>query len=361
MNNHQKKIFILDRWHNKCIFHSIGASFIMLLMLSIISGCGAQGASIQPSPMPKSVKASSIRFVSGRINGSWVRIAAAIASKANAYFENYPVTVTTGGAISNLYLIQKGEAEIGFSQGIFLSKAIAGEPPFENPLDHITSIASLDTTVLYIIADEKIPENTLGELIRNHPGIRLGTLPQIDASGLIMDLVFKAYGLPDSAAIQEPGTEVYIAEGSTLFKAYEDHYFDILVVDESIPDPAIQELMKSNESKILSLDSDVLESLSEHNDVVQVTIPAGIYPAQTEDVQTVGLKTILIAHDDMPEESVYYLTKAICENKAYFETIHDSFKGININDIPKHLVVPLHPGAARYYRENGMLQDKGGL
>lgn len=361
MDHRQKKIFILGHWHNKCIFRFIGVCLWLLLMLSGIAGCSTQGASIQTSPLPKSVKASSIRFVSGRINGSWVRIAAAIASKANAYFEAYPVTVSTGGAISNLYQIQKGEAEIGFSQGIFLSKAIAGESPFESPLDHITSIASLDTTALYIIADEKIPENTLGELIRHDPGIRLGTLPKIDASGLIMDLVFKAYGLDNSEAIQESGTDVYIAEGSTLFKAYEDHYFDILVVDESIPDPAIRELMKTNESKILSLDPDVLASLSQHNDVEQVTIPAGTYPGQTEDVQTLGLKTILIAHDDMPEESVYYLTKAICENKAYFETIHDSYRSININDIPKHLVVPLHPGAERYYRETGMLQDKGGL
>jgi hypothetical protein len=361
MRNRQKKIFILGRWHNKCIFYFLGASLIMLLMLSVLTGCGTQSASTQPSPLPKSVKADTIRFVSGRINGSWVRIAAAIASKANAYFEDYPVTVSTGGVISNLYLIQKGEAEIGFSQGIFLSKAIAGEPPFESPLDHIAGIAALDTTALYIIADEKIPENTLGELIKNDPGIRLGTLPKIDASGLIMDLVFKGYGLSGSAAIQEPGSDVYVAEGSTLFKAYVDHYFDILVVDESIPDPAIRELMKTNESKIISLDPEILSALSQQNDVEQVTIPAGTYPGQTEDVQTVGLKTILIAHDDMPEESVYYLTKAICENKAYFETIHDSYKSININGLPKHLVVPLHPGAERYYRETGLLQEKGGL
>lgn len=361
MDCSQKKNSFSYRWHNKCIIKILALVYILLLTLPVLAGCGEPSTSINNSPEPESVKAAPMRFVSGGINGSWVRIAAAIASKANGYFEDYPVTVSTGGAISNLYLIQKGEADIGFSQGIFLSKAMAGEAPFESSLDHIRGIASLDTTALYIIADDKIPENTLGELIRNDPSIRLGTLPNIDASGLMMEIVFQAYGLSHSEVIQAPGTDIYIADGSSLFKAYQDHYFDVLVIDEAIPDPAIQELMKNNGSKILSLEPDVLASLSHRNDWVQVTIPAGTYPGQTEEVHTVGLKTILIAHDDIPEESVYYLTKAICENKAFFETIHDSYKNVHIDDIPKHLLVPLHPGAERYYRETGLIQDREAL
>ncbi len=361
MARHPKKYFASAHWHNKCILKITAGLCLLILTVSSMAGCGTKRSAAVPSPEPTSIQAPPMRFVSGGINGSWVRIAAAIASKVNGCFEEYPVTVSTGGTVSNPYLIQKGEAEIGFTQGVFLSKALSGESPYENPLDHVTSIASLDTTAFYIIADEKLPEDTLGELIRNHASLRLGTLPQIDASAMMMEIVFQACGLPHPEVIQEPGTDIYIAEGSALFKAYQDHYFDVLIINETVPEPAIRNLMENRGSKIIALDPEVLAKLGEDQAWVPVTIPAGTYAGQSKEVQTLGLRTLLIARDDVPEEAVYYIAKALCENKAFFETVQDSYRSVNVNEIPEHLVIPLHPGAERYYREAGLLQYREAL
>ncbi len=63
---------------------------------------------------------------------------------------------------------------------------------------------------------------------------------------------------------------------------------------------------------------------------------------------------MLVVRDDVSEEIVYTLTKLLWENLATLQEIHSATKSMAIEEALKGIPVPLHAGALRYYREQGV-------
>jgi TRAP transporter TAXI family solute receptor len=78
----------------------------------------------------------------------------------------------------------------------------------------------------------------------------------------------------------------------------------------------------------------------------------------TYDVPTVAVNGLLITSADQPEELVYEITKALWNDntRKLLDTGHAKGKVIRQENALKGLLVPLHPGAERYYREAGLLK-----
>jgi TRAP transporter TAXI family solute receptor len=83
-------------------------------------------------------------------------------------------------------------------------------------------------------------------------------------------------------------------------------------------------------------------------------IPAGTYPGQTADINTIAQPNFLATHADLPEENVYQITKTIYENLPFLQAIHPATKAMALEAAIAGLPVPLHPGAARFYQEQGI-------
>jgi TRAP transporter TAXI family solute receptor len=91
---------------------------------------------------------------------------------------------------------------------------------------------------------------------------------------------------------------------------------------------------------------------------VRHTIKADVYKEQgvAEDVQTFQSPTVLIASSKTPAEVVYKITKAIVEGRNDFGHVVSVMKGITAKDMAQNFDMPYHPGAAKYYREAGLLK-----
>ncbi|PHR73138.1 MAG: C4-dicarboxylate ABC transporter substrate-binding protein, partial [Arcobacter sp.] len=84
------------------------------------------------------------------------------------------------------------------------------------------------------------------------------------------------------------------------------------------------------------------------------TIKAGTYPGQTKDINTIAQPNLLVVTKDTPDETVYLLTKTIYENLPFLNSVHKATKAMSLNKAIAGLPMPLHPGAARYYKEQGI-------
>ena len=84
-------------------------------------------------------------------------------------------------------------------------------------------------------------------------------------------------------------------------------------------------------------------------------IPRGTYTGQTGDIATVGVDNVLVCREDLPEEIVYRLTKAFFAALPELSRVHAAAMLIDPDQAPA-TPIPLHPGAARYYREREILQ-----
>ena len=301
-------------------------------------------------------KIGNVQFTSGNATGSWIKIAAAIADLTNKAFEGFPITAVPGGSVMNPSILGQGDAQIGMTQGPFLANARDGKPPYSAPVKGLTSIASLTPTALYFIVDAKIEADEISQMISAKIPFVMGAMPPGSSSSYLTTDVFKLAGLNKFSDIESYGGKVFLANDSSLKGAWSDRHIDMYIYNTSLPSAGVTEIMNVRKSKLLNIDEAIIDTLVKDKGFVRMTVPANTYPGQDKDIQTIGLMTILIAREDVPESVVYNITKAIFENKPYFEGVHSSFKAFDVKGMMNDTVVPLHKGALKYYKEKGLIK-----
>jgi TRAP transporter TAXI family solute receptor len=83
-------------------------------------------------------------------------------------------------------------------------------------------------------------------------------------------------------------------------------------------------------------------------------IPADTYKGVSEDATTVSVRATLIASNDVSEDAVYELLKAMFDNQKDLIAGHAKFEFLNLEDAVKGISVPFHPGAKKYFEEQGI-------
>jgi hypothetical protein len=123
------------------------------------------------------------------------------------------------------------------------------------------------------------------------------------------------------------------------------------------PTGAVTKLMAANAGKFTILDVTAVEAKKMdggRNLWVPYIIKAGTYPGQVKDVKTIAQPNFLAVNAAVSKEHVYKLTKAIFENLPFLQAIHKATKAMAVEKAMAGLPVPLHPGAAKYYKEVGL-------
>ena len=87
----------------------------------------------------------------------------------------------------------------------------------------------------------------------------------------------------------------------------------------------------------------------------KLVIPAGSYPKQTADVQTIGYATHVIARCDLDEDVVYKVLKGMVDNKADLAAIAKAMADTTPKMMAEDIGVPMHKGAMKFYKEEGVL------
>ena len=87
------------------------------------------------------------------------------------------------------------------------------------------------------------------------------------------------------------------------------------------------------------------------------TIPADTYKGQANDVTTATITNVLVSQTSVSDAVAYQMTKLIFENLDTLRAAHSAAADIKLENAAKDSPVPLHPGAEKYYREQGMLSD----
>ena len=107
----------------------------------------------------------------------------------------------------------------------------------------------------------------------------------------------------------------------------------------------------------MNIGDDVIAALqAEYPWYAAYTIPAGTYPNQNEDVQTTAIKMVMFCSADLDEQTVYDLTRTLWENIDTLGESQSNLKGLTPEEAVKDIAnLPLHDGAAKYYKEIGAM------
>ena len=130
-----------------------------------------------------------------------------------------------------------------------------------------------------------------------------------------------------------------------------------MVVTVAHPDPDVRKTLKLCGAEIVEIAGPAIDKLiAQEPYFTVVTIPAGTYETQANTVKSFGARVAAVTSEDMPEDEVYAVVKAVFENLDSFKRLHPGLGHLQAKDLMKNgVTAPLHPGAVRYFREAGLM------
>jgi len=260
--------------------------------------------------------------------------------------------VNSAGSGANVQAMGAGTADFAILQGLFGSYAATGTGPVSAPQENLRSVTMLWQNVeQFVVAKSAAKTGNASDLLSlKGQGAGMGA----KNSGTLGSNKVLMSGL--GVDIEKDFDLVYGGYGPTA-DALANGQIVAAGIPSGPPTSAITQLMAGNEGKftILNITPDEAKKMDGGRLLwTPYTIKAGTYPGQTADIQTVAQPNFLAVNANVDENHVYLLTKTMYENLPFLQAIHPATKVMAVEKAMAGLPVPLHPGAAKYYREAGL-------
>jgi TRAP transporter TAXI family solute receptor len=325
-----------------------------VLRLSLLVPLFAFTVAMSPSTL-SAFDEPMLSIKTGNITGVYYAAGSAVAKMHNRKLKEYNlrlIAAASEGSIANIQEVSEGNAACGIAQANTLYLAKRGEQFWQgSPQAQLRSVLGLYTEDFTIVAAVDAEVNSLADLKGKTVNIgELGSTDNIQAKSIL-----GAVGLDleqDLEIIEKP-----TYEASELLQSGDiDAYFYTV----GHPNLSIKEAA-SGERKVMivSPGQEIIERFSSmREDLLATEIPIDYYTAiaNREPVPTVGVKAILFCSTDTDEQTVYNMVKEVFENLDLFTRQHPAFANLTPEKLSTDLIVPLHPGAERYFRGAGLLR-----
>lgn len=346
---------------------TLSLALALALMLGALTGCGSTGGSAA-TPAPTSAPQTSvpesaaptgepaaphdpvtINFPTATATGALYAVGAAITNLWDTEIDYVSASSqASAGGIENLNLVSDGEAQVSIAISSNCYQCLNGTDSFEgyayedlkviaglyfNP-NQVVATASSGITDLASVAGKHFAVASAGSSVygecENH----------FTAAGLSFpdDINCEYITFTDAADMLQNGT----IDGAWIMSG--------------APASAVTQACTAG-CVLVDIGDEIISALqAQYPWYAPFTIPAGTYPNQDRDVQTSAIKMVMFCRGDLDEETVYQLTRTFWENIDSLGEAQGNLKGLTPEEAVKDIAdLPLHPGAARYYTEIGVL------
>ncbi len=301
-------------------------------------------------------KGMTITAVGGPVAGTSYIGMGAIGKEFTRAYPEAGVTLLPGSDMSNPFRLQNNEVELAAEVISMAMAAKAGTEPFKKAATNIASLANLRTQArlnIVVRADSGI---TSIEQIRDQKmPIRLAHGPRGSGSEVFGRWVFSEYGI-DFKDITKWGGKLYANNFDDAANMTKDGQVDVLFWLGPGEAWFLREMSTSTELRWLSVSPEVVDSLAKKYLMYASTFEPGMYGGMMgEGVTAVATSIQLLVRENMSEDLVYKLTKATCEGRDNIVLACPTWDTFHPETAWKDVAYPLHPGAARYYKEKGYM------
>ncbi|MGA3398873.1 MAG: TAXI family TRAP transporter solute-binding subunit [Acetobacteraceae bacterium] len=310
------------------------------IMASAVAGCMAVSVALAPTP---------VTLATGTPGGIYHPVGNAICRMFNLADEHQAtpcVAVSSDGSVANIRRIESGEATFGLSQTDVAYGAFHGEGPFAaaGPDPKLRMLIALYPEAFTVVAraDTGIRE------FRDLRGKRVGIGRSGAGYTFTRDVVLASYGW----AILDPEHVVELGPDEQN-QALCSNQVDAIIFEAGHPNGLTQEATTGCRARLVRIAGPPIDRLlATHPYYVATVIPGGMYAGNPDDVRTIGTQAVLVTSSDQPDELAYAVVKAVFENFADFRRLYPTLSTLDIKDmVPSGAIVPIHPGALRYYHE----------
>lgn len=311
--------------------------FLLLLPLcALIFGCGGDNSAN-----------NAIRFGTGGTGGMYYAYGSELSKLIQADDSKYALDVkTTAGSAANLRLLSEKFLDLAIVQSDTLSNAINGRGVFATagPGVGYAAVAGLYTEACQIIVSKHSEIDNVSDLVGKK--VSVGERE----SGVLQNAeqILMAHGL--TFEMIEP---VYLSFDDAAF-ALETGKIDAFFITAGTPTAAVADLAAKKEIKLLSIAPDIQNNMMKlYKGYTRCIIPANTYANQPDEVQTVGVKAVLVANTDLNDDKIAFITEFVLKNAKnlpHNASNADLTVDYAVQDIP----ASFHAGAAKFYDSKGV-------
>jgi TRAP transporter TAXI family solute receptor len=287
-------------------------------------------------------------FMTGPQGGVWVPLGGALKGMWEKEMPGLNITATPGAGLANVRGIDEGKAQIGMSNSSSAVDGQLGKPPFKNKTTKVCQLANLYPQFFQVVATKSSGVNSFKDI----KGKRLVTQPKGNTgealSAAILELNGMTYKDLDKVNFQAGYTDAV-----SMMK---DGHADVFTLGTTAPASSVMDLGNSREIVIVPVDDATMKGMQAVNPAYnKLIIKAGTYPGQDKDVPAIGYFTHVIVSCDLPADTVYKMVKIMAENIDTMASVSKSMANLTPQVMATEMGVPLHPGAAKYYKEVGAM------
>ena len=263
--------------------------------------------------------------------------------------------INSAGSGENIQMLKNKECHMAILQALFGLNAYNGKGPYEGKaMQEFRAMTMLwENVEHFVVLKDKVKAGTISDLKGFGSKFSIGKRGSgTEGSGRT---IFAAMGIDPTADM----TLEFLAYTPSA-QAMMDGRIAGANIPAGPPVAAITQLyaqLGSKRVQVLDVSDAELEMIRKEYPIWnRFVIKSGTYPGQDKDIQTISQPNFLACRPDLPEDTVYLITKTIYENLAFLHNIHKATEAMELQRATAGLPVPLHPGAEKYYREKGLIQ-----
>jgi uncharacterized protein len=251
------------------------------------------------------------------------------------------------GSVAAVRAIQHREADIGVAFADVVYEAQAGLADHPDPtLGALRGMAALQVAPVHLVARAAARVTGVPDL-RGH---RIGTGQESSGQERLADLIFRAYNLEHGAlervSVIPENAAASLSRGA-VDAAFVTGYYPLTPVTDAVRGGA----------QLIPIDGEPVERLTrEYPFLRHVVIPANTYTGQTGAISTIAVDRLLVCRDDLDDALIYALTRRLFEALPRMPSfLQTSLRLMDVEEASA-TPIPLHNGAARYYRERELMR-----
>ena len=262
--------------------------------------------------------------------------------------------INSAGSGENIKLLRDDEVQFAILQGLYGSYAWNGTGPIASsgPQKNLRAVSMLWQNVEHYAVLKKFAKTgTVADLVgMKGQSMSMGKKNSgtLGSNGVILGNL--------GVDIDKDYKLIHVGYGPTA-DALQNSQIAGFGIPAGVPASAVTKAFANLGSKMTILDftdAQVKQADGGLDLWTRYVIPAGSYPEQVKDINTIAQPNFLGVRADVDEDAVYQITKTIYENLSFLNAIHGATKAMAIEKAIVGLPMPLHPGAAKYYQEVGI-------
>lgn len=323
---------------------AIVISLVLVFATLFCTACSNNNPDVDAQQGLSSVK---INIGTGGTTGTYYGFCNTVATVLNEKVGSQLTVMSSGASKANILDIDDGIVDMAIVQNDVMDYAYNGTSLFESDgaIKSFSTLGAVYAEVCQVIARADSGIKTLADL--------KGKKVSVGDSGSGVE--FNAQQMLGAYDITFADIDKQNLSFQASADALKDGKIDAFFCTAGAPTVAITDLATTTKIVVVEIDDAHLAKLQQdYGFYAEYTIPANTYKDVTADAKTVAVKATFIVSNDLSEQVVYELTKAIYENTNDFT--HDKAKEMSLEYAVSSISVPFHPGAEKYFKEVGAIK-----